>query len=170
VDGARAVGWLYDPDLSLGEHAAIEIDNVGRFEFMPDVERQDVVAAGVSLHLLTRYTIPWKEVDIRSAQITPDQTFNIQMADHQFKFPSEKLVIKRGQFVRFDVRSADLTYGFGLFRPNNSMLFQMQVVPGHANQIVWRFDEPGTFTVRSTEYSGPEGIDMIKKDAVVVTQ
>jgi hypothetical protein len=34
-------------DLSLGEHAAIEIDNV-YVEFMPDVERQDVVAAGVS--------------------------------------------------------------------------------------------------------------------------
>ena len=58
VDGARAVGWLYDPDLSLGEHAAIEIDNVGRFEFMPDVERQDVVAAGVSATPLVGFEVP----------------------------------------------------------------------------------------------------------------
>jgi len=129
-----------------------------------------LVIAGVSLHLLTHYTIPWKEVDIRSAEITPDQSFNIRVANHQFHFPADKLVIKKGQYVRFDVRSDDLTYGFGLFRPNNSMLFQMQVVPGHSNQIVWHFDEPGTFTVRSTEYSGPNGVDMIKKDAVVVTQ
>ena len=57
VDGARAVGWLYDPDLSLGEHAAIEIDNVGRFEFMPDVERQDVVAAGVSATPLVGFEV-----------------------------------------------------------------------------------------------------------------
>ncbi len=54
---ARAVGWLYDPDLSLGEHAAIEIDNVGRFEFMPDVERQDVVAAGVSATPLVGFEV-----------------------------------------------------------------------------------------------------------------
>jgi len=129
-----------------------------------------LIVAGVSLHLLTRYTIPWKEVDIQSAHLTPDQTFNIRVADHKFEFPRDQLVIKKGQYVRFDVRSADLTYGFGLFRPDNSMLFQMQVVPGHANQIIWLFDEPGTYTVRSTEYSGPEGVGMIKKDAVVVTQ
>ena len=52
----------------------------------------------------------------------------------------------------------DLTYGFGLFRPDNSMVFQMQVVPGHRNDILWQFDRPGVYTIRSTEYSGPAGI------------
>ena len=55
----------------------------------------------------------------------------------------------------FTVTSSDLTYGFGLFRPDNSMLFQMQVVPGHRNDILWQFDKPGVYTIRSTEYSGP---------------
>ena len=65
--------------------------------------------------------------------------------------------------------SADLTYGFGLFRADHSMLFQMQVVPGHTNDILWQFDKPGVYTIRSTEYSGPAGLDMTVKDAVVVS-
>ena len=26
------------------------------------------------------------------------------------------------------------------------MLFQMQVVPGHVNDILWQFDRPGVYT------------------------
>jgi len=70
--------------------------------------------------------------------------------------------------VLFDVTSEDLTYGFGLFRKDNTMMFQMQVVPGHRNDILWQFNKPGVYTIRSTEYSGPKGIAMIEKDAVEV--
>ncbi len=59
--------------------------------------------------------------------------------------------------------SKDLTYGFGLFRQDNSMLFQMQVLPGHVNDILWVFDRPGVYTIRSTEYSRPAGIGMIER-------
>jgi cytochrome c oxidase subunit 2 len=48
------------------------------------------------------------------------------------------------------------------------MLFQMQVVPGHRNDILWYFDKPETYTIRSTEYSGPRGVFMIEKDVVKV--
>ena len=34
----------------------------------------------------------------------------------------------------------DVTYGLGVFRKDNSMVFQMQVVPGHENDILWTFD------------------------------
>jgi cytochrome c oxidase subunit 2 len=71
--------------------------------------------------------------------------------------------------VLFNVTSSDLTYGFGLFRQDHSMLFQMQVVPGHVNDILWQFDKPGVYSIRSTEYSGPAGVDMVVKDAVVVS-
>jgi len=49
------------------------------------------------------------------------------------------------------------------------MVFQMQVVPGHRNDILWRFEEDGTYTIRSTEYSGPKGVFMIVDAAVEVT-
>jgi cytochrome c oxidase subunit 2 len=55
-----------------------------------------------------------------------------------------------------------------LFREDNSMVFQMQVLPGHVNDLLWQFDRPGVYSIRSTEYSGPAGIGMIEEDSVVV--
>lgn len=127
-----------------------------------------LTALGVSLHIVTYNTIPWAEMDLKRSEITPDKIFNITVKDHQFIMPSEILVINVNDKVLFDVRSEDLTYGFGLFRNDNSMLFQMQVVPGHKNDLLWIFDREGVYTIRSTEYSGPKGAFMIIKNAVQV--
>jgi cytochrome c oxidase subunit 2 len=75
-----------------------------------------------------------------------------------------------GEIVKFSVTSNDLTYGFGLFREDNSMVMQMQVVPGHKNHIIWNFSKPGVYTIRSTEYSGPKGYAMVVKNAVEVVE
>lgn len=123
---------------------------------------------GVSLHIITYNTIPWAEMDLNRSDYKPDKTFVITVKDHQFIMPSEKLVINVNDKVLFDVKSEDLTYGFGLFRSDNSMMFQMQVVPGHRNDLLWHFDREGVYSIRSTEYSGPKGVFMIKKDAVQV--
>jgi len=125
---------------------------------------------GVSLHIITYNTIPWSEMDLKRHEITPDQSFAIDVANHQFLLPEEKMVVKVGEIVEFDVTSKDLTYGFGLFREDNTMLFQMQVVPGHRNDILWKFVKPGLYTIRSTEYSGPKGIAMIVENAVEVVE
>ncbi len=123
---------------------------------------------GVSLHLITMATIPWVELDLNRSEIQADKTFEIAIEEHEFKLPSEKLIIDCDDKVLFNVTSMDLTYGFGLFRRDHSMIFQMQVIPGHRNDVLWHFEKPGTYTIRSTEYSGPKGIDMIVKDAVEV--
>jgi len=123
---------------------------------------------GVSLHLITFNTIPWAEMDLNRANYTPDKTFVITVQDHKFTLPSSKMIIDLNDKVLFDVKSKDLTYGFGLFRSDNTMMFQMQVVPGHRNDILWQFKKPGVYTIRSTEYSGPKGVFMIEKDVVEV--
>jgi len=123
---------------------------------------------GVSLHIVTYNTIPWAEMDLNRADYKPDKTFVIKVKDHQFVMPYEKIVINVNDNVLFDVQSEDLTYGFGLFRKDNSMMFQMQVVPGHRNDLLWHFDREGTYSIRSTEYSGPKGINMVLKDIVHV--
>jgi cytochrome c oxidase subunit 2 len=127
-----------------------------------------LVVLGVSLHIITYNTIPWTPVDLDRSSVTPDKTFAITVEKHRFIMPAEKLVINSGETVLFDVTSHDLTYGFGLFRSDNSMVFQMQVVPGHRNDLVWTFDKPGIYTIISTEYSGPAGVSMQVKDAVEV--
>ncbi len=127
-----------------------------------------LTALGVSLHIITYNTIPWSEMDLNRHEITADQSFKIIVENHEFILPEEEMVINVGEIVEFDVTSNDLTYGFGLFRQDNSMLFQMQVVPGHRNDILWQFVKPGIYTIRSTEYSGPKGVQMVEKDVVRV--
>jgi cytochrome c oxidase subunit 2 len=128
-----------------------------------------LVTAGVTLHVATYRTLPWKELDMNRANIKADKVFDITVAAHRFQLPAEKLRIDCDDKVLFNVTSSDLTYGFGLFRQDNSMLFQMQVIPGHKNDILWHFDRPGIYTIRSTEYSGPAGVDMKVPDAVLVS-
>lgn len=128
-----------------------------------------LVITGVSLHIITYNTIPWSPLDLHRAETQADKVFEIDVAEHEFRLPSEQLLIDCNDTVLFDVSSADLTYGFGLFRQDHSMLFQMQVIPGHRNDLLWEFGENGTYSIRSTEYSGPEGYDMVAEDAVRVS-
>jgi cytochrome c oxidase subunit 2 len=125
---------------------------------------------GVSLHVATNATIPWVSMDLNRADIKPDKTIEITVKDHQFNLPQEKLSVKTGEIVLFNVYSEDLTYGFGIFRNDKSLVCQMQVVPGHLNDLMWKFEKPGTYTIRSTEYSGPKGHQMILKDVLEVTE
>jgi len=125
---------------------------------------------GVSLHIITYNTIPWSEMDLNRHEIKPDKSFSIEVANHAFILPEEKMVVEVGEIVEFDVTSLDLTYGFGLFREDQTMLFQMQVVPGHRNDILWKFLRPGIYTIRSTEYSGPKGVAMVIENAVEVVE
>ena len=127
-----------------------------------------LIVVGVSLHIFTYNTIPWAPMDLNRSEIQADKVFNIEVANHKFILPKEEMVVSTGDKVLFDVTSKDLTYGFGVFRPDHSMVFQMQVVPGSRNDILWQFAKPGSYTIRSTEYSGPKGVFMIEKDAIIV--
>ena len=128
-----------------------------------------LVVCGVSLHIITYNTIPWTPLDLHRGGIPADREFTITVEKHRFALPERTLTVACNETVRFNVVSNDLTYGFGLFRPDNSMVFQMQVLPGHVNDVLWRFDRAGVYSIRSTEYSGPAGIGMIEPNAVVVT-
>jgi cytochrome c oxidase subunit 2 len=129
-----------------------------------------LIVLGVSLHLATNMTIPWVSMDLNRHNITPTMVFDISVENHEFTLPEEQMVVAVGDTVVFDVVSNDLTYGFGIFRQDGSMVTQMQVVPGHKNDLMWKFLNAGTYTIRSTEYSGPKGHKMIVKDALVVVE
>lgn len=128
-----------------------------------------LVVTGIGIHALTFNKIPWVKWEKDRGTVAADREFNIAVSDYRFQLPSEQLLIKGGEMIRFNLRSEDYTYGFGLFRDDGSMVFQMQVVPGHNNGIVWKFDSEGSYSMRSTEYSGPKGSNIMVENAVVVT-
>lgn len=112
--------------------------------------------------------IPWQKWLLWS-QPAPDRRVSIEMENYQIKLPPQGIQVKANQFVEFTATSGDVTYGFGVFRPDGTLVFQMQVVPGYENRILWKFDSPGTYDVRSTEYSGPRHPEMFIQDAIQVT-
>ena len=127
-----------------------------------------LVVLGVGHHIFTYNTIPWVSQDIMRHNNTPDKVFKVEVSNHHFTLPAKQMVAKKAQKVFFDVRSSDLVYGFGLFRKDGTMVMQMQVNPGSKNDILWTFNECGTFDLRSTEYAGPKGNAMFVKDAMKI--
>jgi len=141
-----------------------------------------LISVGVSIHIFTFNKIPWVETDFKRHTIEADpsfdkskQMFNIVVKKQKFYLPQDRLnangqmEIECGKYIVFDVKSEDMTYGFGLFRQDNSMVTQMQVGPSTRNDLMWQFNKNGTYHIQSTEYSGPDGGHHMKiMNAVVV--
>jgi cytochrome c oxidase subunit II len=126
-----------------------------------------LIALFVIVNVVTLSTaVPWQAWQIWQ-KVTPAQVVNIQYNDYVITMDTP-VEIKKGEYVQFAATSADVTYGFGVFRKDNSMVFQMQVLPGRTNTMIWKFDETGMYDVRSTEYSGPKHSGMFMPDAIEV--
>ncbi len=74
--------------------------------------------------------------------------------------------IVTGRPVAFFARSRDVAHGFGVYNPNDVLIFQAQVVPDHEQKIVHTFTEPGVYTVRCLEFCGA-GHHLMKSTFVV---
>lgn len=127
-----------------------------------------LVAISIALHVLTSWQVPWVAWELQRTRLNPDREVALTVKGHQFSLPGNGIRIGKGEMVRFRVRSEDLTYGFGVFRENGRMEFQMQIVPGHDNTIIWVFSEPGLYSIRSTEYAGPQTWAMYAKNVIDV--
>jgi cytochrome c oxidase subunit 2 len=113
--------------------------------------------------------VPWQKWMFWSKP-TPDQSIPVVYSNYEIQLPAEGIEVQVGQYVEFVATSEDVTYGFGVFRKDNTMVFQMQVLPGRQNRITWLFDQAGSYDVRSTEYSGPRHSEMVIPDAIRVTR
>jgi cytochrome c oxidase subunit 2 len=117
--------------------------------------------------LTTYNTIPWVKDDLAGTANVAG-TYEITIGNHEWQLPDGQLQVPCNQLVKFSVTTTDLTYGFGIFRADHSMVAQMQVVPGHKNDLLWTFTRNGIYDIRSTEYSGPAGYKIIAPQAIAV--
>ncbi|MCW8895830.1 MAG: cytochrome C oxidase subunit II [Sulfurimonas sp.] len=128
-----------------------------------------LVVIGTGLHFLTFNVVPWVPIDLDRANIKSEKTFKITYENHKIVLEEPQLQVPCNEYVVFDAYSNDLTYGFGIFRQDHTMVTQMQVVADNRNDLMWKFLKNGTYYIRSTEYSGPKGTQMIIEDAIVVS-
>jgi len=128
-----------------------------------------LVTIGTGLHFLTYNVVPWVPMDLDRANIKAEKTFKIHYKDHKITLDEKPMMVPCNKYVVFDAYSDDLTYGFGIIRQDNTLVAQMQVVPGNGNDLMWIFHKNGTYSIRSTEYSGPKGAHMVVDDAIIVS-
>jgi len=181
---ADSIDVLATLKLVYGIYGLVAISLIGWFGYRVTKPRNDttgpkpalfwtyvgvLAVVGTGLHFLTYSAVPWVPIDLNRANIEPDIVFDITYEDHEMSFSSLPMQVGCGDHVVFNAISNDLTYGFGIFRTDHTMVAQMQVVPQSRNDLMWKFEKNGTYYVRSTEYSGPKGARMVAQDAIVVT-
>ena len=59
------------------------------------------------------------------------------------------------QKIDFEVTSADVNHGFGVYDSSGHLVGQVQAMPGYTNHLVLQFAAPGDYTIRCLEYCGP---------------
>lgn len=140
------------------------------------MERTERIAFGVLILVALSFNaltlsplVPWQEWLLYPGS-RPAKQVPVEFRDYTIVLPPGGVEVRVGEFVEFIATSHDVTYGFGAFRKDGTMVFQMQVVPGYENRLLWKFDAPGTYDVRSTEYSGPRHSEMYVQDAIRVVQ
>ena len=181
---ADSIDVLATLKLVYGIYVFIALSLIGWFAYRVTKPRDDDAGArpaifwtyvvvlalvGTGLHFLTYAKVPWVPIDLQRAGIEPDAIFDVIYENHEMSLSSYPMRVRCGDHVVFNATSRDLTYGFGIFRADHTMVAQMQVVPQSRNDLMWQFGKNGTYYVRSTEYSGPKGAQMIAEDAIVVT-
>ena len=127
-------------------------------------------ASVITFHAFTHIKFPWTRWQILHKEAAPGREIAINVADYKFHLPDNPIRLKANEPVKFTLTSQDVTYGFGVFRSDGTLVFQMQVLPARANEIIWIFKDEGKYTIRSTEYSGPENWKMVLTDAIAVTK
>ena len=74
--------------------------------------------------------------------------------------------IVTGRQVEFRATSRDVAHGFGVYNPDDVLIFQAQVAPDHVQKIVHTFTQAGVYTVRCLEFCGA-GHHLMKSTFVV---
>ena len=94
---------------------------------------------------------PTMTVDVQAQQfswcLSPQGTWGGTNCVAQYQIPV-------GSTVLFEVRSVDVTHGFGVYNSAGVILFQVQVMPGFNNSVLYQFTKPGTYYVRCLEFCG----------------
>ncbi|MDG6905905.1 MAG: hypothetical protein JRN20_08990 [Nitrososphaerota archaeon] len=134
-------------------------------------EKQWVVIIGVIFTLFSVTTLGLLPYPYAHSNVTPTMTIDVQ--GQQFSWclspagtwggnncvPQYQIPV--GSTVLFEVRSLDVTHGFGVYDSAGAILFQVQVMPGFNNSILYHFTEPGTYYVRCLEFCGYGHYEMI---------
>lgn len=86
--------------------------------------------------------------------VASDAPETVHVTGYQWYWDLDRTEVPAGKPVRFEVTSADVNHGFGLYDAKDTMVAQVQAMPGYVNRLIHVFDAPGTYRVMCLEYCG----------------
>ena len=109
---------------------------------------------------------------LRPFPIAPQHTLQpapqvIRVVGHQWDWQVDSGPIPAGIPVAFEVTSADVNHGFGIYDADGHLLGQSQAMPGVTNRLVHTFTQPGKYRILCLEYCGLAHHGMILEFDVV---
>lgn len=108
-----------------------------------------LVILGVPVMGVTLTMLPYGAVGSAPADIV-----EVEVEGRQFAWTLSEGRARAGQTVVFNVTSADVNHGFGIYDEDLRLRAQTQAMPGYTNRLVHVFDEPGTYRILCLEYCG----------------
>jgi cytochrome c oxidase subunit 2 len=97
----------------------------------------------------TIFSIPyWSD---RSTAATPQR---LQITGRQFAWTISPARVRTGLRTRVEVRSVDVNHAVGLYDPSETLIKQVNALPGVTQDFVITFSKPGTWRVRCLELCG----------------
>jgi cytochrome c oxidase subunit II len=88
---------------------------------------------------------------------------SVKVIGGQFYWSMTPETVPAGSEVSFEVTSADVNHGFGVYSPRGELLGNVQAMPGFTNDMVLELDEPGTYLVSCLEFCGIKHHEMVRE-------
>jgi cytochrome c oxidase subunit 2 len=90
-------------------------------------------------------------------------TATVNVSGGLFYWSMNPDTISAGSEVTFDVTSADVNHGLGIYDPDGVLIGSVQAMPGYQNELELTLDKPGTYMMACLEYCGFKHHEMLKE-------
>jgi cytochrome c oxidase subunit 2 len=94
-------------------------------------------------------------------------TTTVQVTGGQFYWSMSPEKLRAGTTVDFDVTSADVNHGLGVYDPDGHLIGSVQAMPGFHNHLELTLDDPGTYLVSCLEMCGIDHHKMSREFEVI---
>jgi cytochrome c oxidase subunit II len=78
----------------------------------------------------------------------------VEIEGRQFAWVVRPARVRAGTQVEFRIRASDVNHGFGLYDPEDTLVFQVQAVPGELQKEFHTLRRPGRYRIICLEYCG----------------
>lgn len=117
-----------------------------------------LIVFGVPLTVLSLWRLPY----VRADEPAVPQVVTATGFQWYWDLGGPKSVVA-GQPVEFQITSADVNHGLGIYDANTRLLAQAQAMPGYVNRLRYTFEKPGKYRLMCLEYCGLAHHDMISE-------